>query len=515
MNPERVRRSLVLLATCLGVILTLISTSIVGVALPAIQTGLGASGVELQWVLNSYILPYSALLIAFGVLGDRFGRRRSFLTAITVLAVGSVGCALAPTLPMLLSFRVLQGMGSAFLMPATLSILSATFMDQRARAQAIGVWAAVSGLALAVTPAIGGLLVDGPGWRWVFIASLPIALPALLIGVVAVPRDDVTTSRSDGRFDLLGAVLTVVFLTALCVALIEGRAWGWGSAASIACLTVAVAGIAVFVLVELRTAFPLVDVRLFRSPVFATANLGGLVAFLSIIALTTYMNLFFQNVQGRTAAVAGLYLLPIPAALAVVGPVAGRITGRIGPRRPMAAGLIVAGVGVLLLLRLRSDTPYTQLWWNFAIIGAGFGLALGPMTVAAISAVPLRRAGMSSAVHNACRQVGQLIGVAGFGLLVTGAVATAVHTRLADGAVLASVSPATVEDALRAGFGGHAGSGQDDFLRLAGNEGFVAGLHHAFLASGLLLLVTSALAWMLVRDVHPKPAENAENKVER
>jgi DHA2 family methylenomycin A resistance protein-like MFS transporter len=443
--------------------LAVMSTSVVSVALPTIGRELQASTTALEWIVDAYVLVFASLLVAGGVLSDRRGRKPMFVLGVVLFGTGSLLAGLAPTAGLLIAARVIQGLGPAIVLPGSLAIISAIFRSPRERAAAIGLWSASSGLALAVGPAFGGALVDGPGWRWVFLINVPLCALLVAAALVVIPAIRPDPGRS---FDLLGAVLTVLGVGGLAFALIEAQARGWGSPLVIVAAVIAVLALAGFVAWELYRVDPLVDVRLFRIPAFTAANVAGVVVFFAFIGAIVYFSAYFQDVQGRSAADAGLLVLPIGAALALTAPLSGRLTGRVGARLPMLTGLVICGGATLGLLRLGPHSGAAAEWWDFALIGLGAGLALTPMTATAVGAVRHERAGMASAVHNAMRQLGQVLGVAVLGALV--------YT----------------------GLGGESAGGRR--LGPAAQQAYVDGLHHALWVAGLALLGAAALVALLV-----------------
>ena len=452
-----------LLVVAGGQFLAVMSTSVVSVALPTIGRELHASTTALEWIVDAYVLVFASLLVAGGVLSDRRGRKPMFVLGVALFGLGSLLAGLAPSVGVLIGARVVQGLGPAIVLPGSLAIISAIFRDPGDRAAAIGLWSASSGLALAVGPAFGGVLVDGLGWRWVFLVNVPLCALLIVAAVMSIPAIRPDPGRG---FDFLGAVLTTLGVGSLAFALIESQTRGWGSPLVLGTAALAVVALTVFVLYELRREDPLVDVRLFRIPAFTAANVAGLVVFFSFIGAIVYFSAYFQEVQGRSATDAGLRVLPIGVALALTAPVSGRLTGRLGARTPMLVGLLICGGAVLGLLRLTPDSGLGAEWWDFALVGLGAGLALTPMTATAVGAVRPERAGMASAVHNSMRQIGQVLGVAVLGALVY------------------------------AGLGGSVPAGRQ--LGPAAAGAYVDGLHHALWVSGLALLGAAALVAVLV-----------------
>jgi MFS transporter, DHA2 family, methylenomycin A resistance protein len=457
-------RTLTVLVVTLAQFMAVMSTSVVSVALPTIGRDLHASSTSLEWIVDAYVIVFASLLVAGGVLSDRRGRKGMFLCGVTLFGCGSFVAGVAPSVGWLLGGRVIQGLGPAIVTPTSLAIISATFDDPPSRAGAIGVWSSGSGLALAVGPAVGGLLVDAIGWRSVFLLNVPVAFAVVLLAVRFVPV--IPRSAATAAFDWTGAFLTTAGVAVLTFAIIEGPSQGWGSGLILGGFIVAFCALAAFVAWERRHGAPLIDVSLFSRAPFTVANLAGLAVFFAFIGSIVYLSAYFQQVQGRSALGAGLAVLPVGIGFFVGAPLSGRLVGRFGPRLPMVAGLVLCGAGMFGLLRLGSASSVGAIWWDLAAVGLGGGLSLTPMTAVAMAAVRSERAGMASAIHNSMRQVGQALGVAVLGSLVYAGVR-----------------------------GGAAGGG-----RLRGSSGvaFVDGLHRAVFVSGASLLLAAALAVALI-----------------
>jgi MFS transporter, DHA2 family, methylenomycin A resistance protein len=448
--PVATRRAWAALAVVAGgLFLAVMSTTVVSVALPTIGRHLHANATDLEWIVDAYVVVYASLLVPGGVIGDRRGRKGLFMLGVAIFGLGSLITGLAPSVGLLLIGRVIQGLGPALLVPGSLTIIRTVFEDERQRAVAIGLWSTASGLALAIGPALGGLLVDRFGWRWVFLFNVPLAAAFVVLAARFVPRLARTPIRS--RFDWLGAILSTGAVAILAYASIEGQDHGW---------SVALAG---FIAWERHRTDSLIDVTLFARPTFTAANVAALVVFFAFVGSIVYFSAYFQQVQGHSPIAAGLDVSAIGVAFAVTASQSGRLVSRFGPRRPMLAGLVIAGVATLGLLRLAPNTGIDAIWWNFAVLGGGIGMCLTPMTAVAISAVDASRAGMVSAVHNSLRQLGQVFGVALLGALVYARLPGAAGPRLdrAQGAL------------------------------------FVGGLHNALWVCGLALLAAAALAALL------------------
>jgi MFS transporter, DHA2 family, methylenomycin A resistance protein len=465
MSKNAVTRPWVSLAVVAGgLFLAVMSTTVVSVALPEIGTHLHATATQLEWIVDAYVIVYSSLLVAGGAIGDRRGRRGLFLLGAASFGLGSLVAGLAPSVPVLLAGRAVQGLGPALLIPGSLTIIRAVFEDERRRAVAIGLWSTSSGLALAVGPALGGLLAAGLGWRWVFLFNVPLVVALLALAALFVPR--LPRSAAPHRFDLAGAVLTIAAVSVLAFATIEGQARGWVSPLTLGSFAVGGAALAAFVAWERRSRGPLVDTSLLARASFSAANVAAFVVFFAFVGAIVYFSAYFQQVQGRSAVAAGLDVSAIGAAFAVAASQSGRLVSRLGPRWPMVGGVLLAGAATLGLLRLQPDTGIGAIWWDFALLGAGIGMCLTPMTAVSMSAVDASRAGMVSAVHNSLRQVGQVFGVAVLGALV--------YARLPGGSGGRPLGPAA-------------------------GASFLDGLHHALLLSGSALLAAAAVAALLTR----------------
>jgi DHA2 family methylenomycin A resistance protein-like MFS transporter len=447
-------------------VLSVASATVIAVALPSLARDLDAGGSEQQWVVDAFVLVFASLLIAGGVLGDRYGRRRAFMAGLVLFAAGSLWCALAPSAGWLIAGRVAQALGPSLILPASLAIVTATYTDGAERARAIGLWGAGSGLGLTLGPLLGGLVVDGLGWRWVFGINLPVCALLGLLAWRTVPRDRPVASAR--RFDGAAAVLLTSTVALLVFALIEGPGLGWASAGVLGALSGAVALGVAFVLRERSHPEPLVDLRLLRERAFMSANLGGAALYGTLTASAVYISVFFQQVQGRSALEAGLCLLPQGALTALCAPISGRLAARFGPRPPILAGMAIACVAVLALVQLEPGTPIGQVWWAFALLGVGAGIALPAMTVTALATARAEDAGMASAVHNTSRQLGQTFLVAVLG--------TIIFTYAGHGADQGRLTGALADD-------------------------WIHGLHISLLAAGGLLAAAGvAIAVMVPRD---------------
>jgi EmrB/QacA subfamily drug resistance transporter len=358
-----------------------------------------------------------------GSTADRVGRRVTFQTGLVVFSLGSLLCALAPTLGFLIAARVVQAVGGAMLNPVAMSIIRNVFDDPRERARAIGVWGAVFGLSLALGPIVGGVLVDAVSWRAVFLVNLPVGLVAIVLTAMFVPESRAPHPR---RFDPVGQILVIVGLATLTYAIIEGRRRGWTSPEIVTLFAVAVVSFVSLVLYELRRPEPLLEVRFFRSVPFSGASAIAVAIFAGIGGFLFLNTLYLQDVRGLSPLHAGLYLLPMAAGTLIFAPVSGRLVARVGPRPSLVIGGLAVVVGALMLTDLSRSTSSAFLLVSYGIFGLGSGLVNPPITNTAVSGMPPAQAGVAAAIASTSRQVGMTLGVA-----VVGAVAGSIGAAAA------------------------------------------------------------------------------------
>jgi EmrB/QacA subfamily drug resistance transporter len=407
----------------------MLDNTVVNVALPSIQKDLGASLSALEWTINAYTLAIAVLLVTAGRLGDIFGRRRGFLIGVSVFALSSATAGFAPNDASLVISRAVQGIGAAFMMPATLSIVTNAFPAAE-RGRAIGTWAGVSALALAVGPVVGGFLTEQVSWRAIFFLNLPVAALAIVVALAAVRESrDRTVPRI---VDYAGVVTITVGIGALVLALIEGNDWGWGSARIISLVALSVLGVITFILTERRVRFPMVQFDFFRSRQFVGTNGIAFVVSFAMLAMFFFMALYMQNILGYSPLEAGIRFLPSTLLIIVAAPVAGRLTDRIGPRIPIVVGLTLAAIALYLQSQITIDTGYDYLLPTFALMGLGIGLTMSPMSTAAMNAVHEAKAGVASGILSMSRMVGGTFGVAAVGALFQHLSDNRLHERLGE-----------------------------------------------------------------------------------
>jgi EmrB/QacA subfamily drug resistance transporter len=398
----------VLLATVLGSGLVMIDGTVVNVALPRMGHDLGAGFAGLQWIVNAYTLTLAAFVLLAGALGDHFGRRRVFLIGVVWFAVASAACGLAPNVELLITARALQGVGGALLTPGSLALISASFRGVD-RAAAIGAWSGLGGLAGAIGPVLGGFLVEW-SWRAVFLINLPLAALVVVVTVLRVPES--RDADSPPGLDVSGAVLAALGLGALTFGLTR---FGSGRSPSVVLVAVGVGLLALmaFVVVERRSAHPLVPLSLFGDNVFRVANAVTFLTYGALGVVFLVLVLQLQTVAGFSPVAAGTALLPVTAILLVFSSRAGALSGRIGPRLPMSIGLLLAAGGLLLMLRIGEAASWpTDVLPAVSVFGVGLALVVAPLTSAVLDAAPDRLPGAASGVNNAVARAGGLLAVA-------------------------------------------------------------------------------------------------------
>lgn len=415
------RKGIILVTCCLSLLIVSMDATIVNVAVPNIRADLGASASQLQWVIDIYTLVLASLLLLSGAAADRFGRRRTFQIGLTVFAVGSLLCSLAPNIETLILARMLQAIGGSMLNPVAMSIITQVFTGKVERARAIGVWGGVVGISMALGPIVGGLLIEVVNWRAVFWINLPICALAIVLTAIFVPESRSVTMRD---VDPVGQGLGMAFLFGLVYVLIEGPARGWTDARIVAVAVVAAVAFVGFLRYESRRHDPFIDLRFFRSVPFASATMIAVCAFASWGAFLFMISLYLQVERGFSAMHTGLIYLPIAVGALVFSPLSGRLVGRFGARPSLLVAGTLITAATLLLTRLTVTTAVWQLLAIFAVFGIGFSMVNAPITNAAVSGMPTDRAGAASAVASTSRQVGVSVGVALCGSVLGSALST-------------------------------------------------------------------------------------------
>jgi EmrB/QacA subfamily drug resistance transporter len=487
---------IVLLTMCFALAMAMLDNTVVNIALPTIQRRLGATVSDLQWIIDGYVLAFASLLLTGGILGDRYGRKKMFLTGLAVFTLASLGCGLSGSGGQLIAFRALQGVGSALLLPGTLSILTVTFPPEE-RSRAIGIWAGVSGLALALGPTLGGWIVERSGWETVFFINVPIGVLAFAIAWRTV-RESV--SEETRHLDLPGLALGTGGLFALTFALIEANQRGWGDPLIVGSLVAAGVLLVAFLVWEHRSPRAMMPLTFFRIPAFSAGNAVAFSVSLGMFSIFLFVTLYMQAIRGYTPFQTGLRFLPMTAMIIVTAPVAGHLAQRIGPRIPMTYGLTMASAGLLGLTFIQPDTPFWIIGILFVLMGHGLGATMAPMTAAVMGAVGPQRAGLGSAMTNTSREVGGVLGIALLGTVLFDRLGSVLVPKLAELGLSAGQASAIAESASH----GFVSSAELAELGLtpeqiggfaaAFRESYMSGFHLALLIAGLVLLTAAVVA---------------------
>lgn len=491
-----------LVAVCVGTFMLLLDVTIVNVALPAIQVSLKASFSDLQWVVDAYSLALAALLLTTGSLADLFGRRRVFVIGLVIFSASSLASGLASDPLWLNIARGAQGIGGAAMFSTSLALLGGAFRG-RERGTAFGVWGAITGLAVAIGPVIGGALTTGLSWRWIFLVNVPIGVIAVVICLVRV---DDSRERSAHRIDPIGVLAFSGALGALVYALIKGNSSGWGSTVIVGCLIAAAMLLIVFLIAELiQGENAMFDLGLFRKPTFTGGSIAAFSLSAGLFAMLLYLTLYLQDVLRFSALQTGLRMLVLSGGILLTSTLAGRLTAHVPIRLLIAPGLALVGVGLLLMRGLGADSQWTHLVPGFIVAGAGTGLINPPLASTAIGVVAPQRAGMASGINSTFRQVGIATGIAGLGSLFSHKVRTEIETLLAHAPAISPHMAHRLAERVSQGSGVSGGlSRLPPAARPAAmhavRSAFVAGLNEIFLIGAVLTLVSSVLTLALIRS---------------
>jgi EmrB/QacA subfamily drug resistance transporter len=407
-------------AVAFGLFMIMLDNTVVNVAVPAIQRDLGVGLSELEWIVAGYALSFAALMLTGGKLADLMGRRRIFVVGIVIFTVSSLFCGMADSGDTLIGWRIVQGVGAALMNPATLAIIAATF-PPRERGTAIGIWAGVSALALAIGPLVGGLITEHASWNWVFLINVPVGVLGIVASYLLI--DESRDMSENQRLDLAGLVLSGAGLFSLTYALIEANNHGWTSARILGFLGAAAVLLVAFVVWELRTRLPMLDLSLFRNGTFAGANAVILLVGFAMFGIFFYVSLYMQNILGFSAVQAGAAFLPMTLLIIICAPIAGRLSDRIGSRWLMTSGMTLLGIQLLYYSTLGTTAGFFNLLPGLLIGGLGMSLTMTPSAAAVIGSVPVDKAGVGSAVMNSMRQVGGSLGIAALGAILAHGIA--------------------------------------------------------------------------------------------
>ncbi|HEY7197703.1 MAG TPA: MFS transporter [Gaiellaceae bacterium] len=402
-------------AVAFGLFMIMLDNTIVNVALPAIARDLKIGISELEWVVNGYALTFAVVMLTGGKLADMLGRRLIFVCGLAIFTGASLACGLSTGPDMLIAARVVQGVGSALMNPATLSIITATF-PPRQRGTAIGIWAGVSAMALAIGPLLGGVLTEQIGWEWIFFVNVPVGVLAIVVARLVITESRDTSHEQ--RLDLPGLLASGIGLFALTYALIEANTYGWTSVRILSLFGVALVALVVFVLLERHQRIPMLDLSLFKNSTFAGANLTMMLVALAMFGVFFFVSLFVQNILGYSATKAGATFLPMTLLIILVAPITGRFSDRVGSRWFMGGGMILLATSLLIFSRLDQSSGFWDIFPGLIVGGIGMASVMTPTTAAAMGSVPVDKAGVGSAVLNSMRQVGGSLGIAVMGAIV-------------------------------------------------------------------------------------------------
>ncbi len=491
------RRRQILGVLCLALLIVVIDNTILNTALPTLARKLHAGTTDLQWIIDAYTLTFAALLVFAGALGDRFGRRGALLTGLAIFGLGSVAAGLSSSAAELIAFRAVMGIGAAFVMPATLSIINTVFPPKE-RAQAIAAWSAVAGLAIVLGPTLGGLLLDHFSWSSVFFVNVPLVAIALLAVRSVIPS--LPSAERTGRLDVPGAVLSGLAMLAGIDAVIEAPNQGWTSARTLGELALAAILMTGFVIRELHTEHPLIDVRVFTHRAFsaATAAVGliFLAMFGSLFALTQYL----QLVHGYSPLQAGLRALPFGFAVMVSAPSSSLLVKRLGIRIVIPAGLLSMAGGLFVLTSLTATSGLAHMSIGTALMGAGMGLVLAPAGESMMSVLPVEQSGVGSAVNDTIQEFGGSLGVAVIGSIVSAAYRTHMHTAPLPATVLHHASGSIGAAYVTAAHAPHLAGP----ILTAAHGAFTSAMATGFTVAGAVAAVAAlGLSFALPRAVQP------------
>ena len=479
-----------LTAVCLSTFMLLLDVTIAVVALPDMAGSLHASLSDLQWVMDGYALALAALLLGTGAAADILGRRRVHVVGVVVFATASLLCGLAGGPGMLIASRALQGLGGAAMLATTLPLLGSVYQGKR-RSVALGVWGAVSGAAAAVGPVLGGVLTDGPGWRWIFYVNLPVSVAAVWLTLGVVPESHGSRER---RVDWAGTVTFAAFAGGLTYGAVRAGEHGWGEAGTLVTFAAAVVALVCFVAVERRGADPLLDPRLFLKPAFSVVMLGALAFNAGAFGLMAYDSIWMQSLLGMSPVRGGAVFLWMSLAAFVVAAAGGRLLHGVPARITVGGGLLLVGSGQFCMTVLDAGSTASVLAPGMVLVGVGTGLVAPGIAGAALAAVPPERSGMAGGAVNTFRQLGLALGIAVYGTVLTSR--------------MQSTLP---HDAAHALAGGAAGALRGGFSEHALRSAFAAGLNTAAVVAGLTATVAGALVIVLVRTARPTRTDVTES----
>jgi EmrB/QacA subfamily drug resistance transporter len=505
------RKWLTLVAMVFGLFMPMLDNLVVNVALPTMQRSLQASVSDLQWIIDAYTLTFASFMLTGGSLGDLYGRKKFFMAGLVVFTLASLGCGTASSTEALIAFRAVQGFGAALLLPGSLSILTATFRGRELGA-AIGIWAAMSGLAVAVGPLVGGYLVEHHSWESIFFINIPIGLIGLVLTTIIVRES--RDWRGTRRIDVPGLLTGTSGLFFLVYALIEGGNRGWTDERILWSFGLSAVLLIVFTVIESKRFSPMLPLAFYRNPTFAASNVVAASVFFALFGTTFFLALYLQNVRGFSPFETGVRLFPFTVAILIISPISGRLSDKYGSRWLMTAGCAIAAGGMALLLRTDPTSSYTTVILPaFLVLGSGMALTMAPMTAAVMGSVDPEHAGIASAATNTTRELGGVLGIALLGAVVTSSFKDRLLEHLVDGGIPSQAAQSIAE---RASSNAAAGGGSLATFRqqvppgtseavvervvVAAQNAFVDAIHSGMLIAIGFMLLASLVAAIFVRS---------------
>jgi EmrB/QacA subfamily drug resistance transporter len=490
-----------LVTVAFGVIMVGLDSTVVAIANPYIASGLHASLADLQWITNSYLLALAVLLIVGGRLGDRYGRKIVFLVGVIGFASASVGVGAIGSIEGVILMRALQGAFGALLLPNTLALLRMAYPEDQLN-HAIGIWSSTSALAIAGAPILGGLLVEHVSWQSVFYLNVPVAIVTCVIGfnVLSESRESVRE-----RMDLPGVVVLAASLLAMIVGVVQAQSWGWGSTRVIGLIVAGIALLFVFVLVELRTASPLVPPRLFRNRSVSLGVVTVILSFFALFAVLFFVSLYLQNVQGLQPIAAATRTLPLTLLFALSSLVAPRLTSRLGPGPTITVGLLFVSFSLFGLTTLEAGSAYISLWPSLCGLGIGLGLVVVASAEAIIGSVPVDDSGLAGGLQATAVQFGGVLGASVLGTIIANRAASVLPASLAAVGIDPAAARHLALNPLRVSQGLSAGSGHGPVqaaVAAGSHAAFMSGFHEA-LAIGGAIALAGAVAGVFIRRGNP------------
>ncbi|HYJ12206.1 MAG TPA: MFS transporter [Thermomicrobiales bacterium] len=504
----------VLAASCIALFMAILDNLVVNVALPTISEDFSPTPTQIQWIVSAYTLVFASLQITAGGLGDRFGRKKFFLIGVAIFTITSGLAALVQNTEALIVARAVQGLGAAFIMPLSLSLISAAFPPEQ-RGRALGIWSAISVSGLAFGPIVGGVIVEYFAWQWIFLINVPIGIVAFLVtsAVVRESRDE----SGDVATDIPGTVTITVAIAALTWSLIEAGERGWGDSMIVAGFVISALFFAAFIFIEQRTERPMVPLWFFKSTTFTGANIDSFAVSFFISGIAFSMTMYWQNIHGFSAIKTGMTMLPMVITMMALSPISGVLINRIGTSRLITVGMLITGGAAFLYLRTGVDATFLEVVPAMVVMGFGMALIFAPVTTAVLNSVPADKSGIASAVNGAVRETGFAFGVALLGTIMNRTYQAEFEESpeiqaLRDPANAASQALQPVLDLIGEGinYAGQVVQNQElfpgiptdiaDTIARVSAEAFVAGMHRSFIITGIAIIAMGILSFFLIKD---------------